>query len=101
MFPRHHPPNQLPAPTTVRVPHPADPQPANRRRNMPHYRRRSRDTRDEENNRVGIPAGQLIEGAWVDAPGGRTWDVVNPATEEPVATVPWGGAQDCLAAIDA
>ena len=32
---------------------------------------------------------------WVDAANGGTWDVVNPATEEVVATVPFGTAADC------
>lgn len=44
---------------------------------------------------------QLIGGKWVDAIAGGTWDVIDPATEEVVATVPFGGAEDCRAAIDA
>ncbi len=48
---------------------------------------------------MSIPSQQLIDGVWVDA--ASTWSVTNPATEEPVATVAWGGRQDCERAIDA
>jgi succinate-semialdehyde dehydrogenase len=44
---------------------------------------------------------QLIDGLWTDALSGRTWDVVNPATEEVVRTVPFGDREDCRAAIEA
>ena len=44
---------------------------------------------------------QLIDGSWQDAADGGTWDVLNPATEEVVATVPYGGAADCERAIEA
>lgn len=44
---------------------------------------------------------QLIDGQWCDAANGGTWDVLNPATEEVVATVPYGAAEDCERAIDA
>ncbi|MCC7180919.1 MAG: NAD-dependent succinate-semialdehyde dehydrogenase [Acidobacteria bacterium] len=44
---------------------------------------------------------QYIDGAWAGAAGGGTWDVVNPATEEVVHTVPFGGREDCRAAIEA
>ncbi len=44
---------------------------------------------------------QLIDGQWSDAANGGTWDVLNPATEEVVATVPYGTAEDCERAIDA
>ena len=44
---------------------------------------------------------QLIDGAWTGAANGGTWDVINPATEETVKTVPFGGRDDCRAAIDA
>jgi acyl-CoA reductase-like NAD-dependent aldehyde dehydrogenase len=44
---------------------------------------------------------QYIDGAWVDAKGGGTSDVLDPATEELVRTVPFGDADDCRAAIDA
>lgn len=43
----------------------------------------------------------LINGAWVDARGGATWDVVNPATEQKLTTVPFGDDKDAEAAIDA
>jgi acyl-CoA reductase-like NAD-dependent aldehyde dehydrogenase len=42
---------------------------------------------------------QFIDGQWVDSSG--RWDVVNPATEEVVANVPFGGADDANRAIDA
>jgi acyl-CoA reductase-like NAD-dependent aldehyde dehydrogenase len=44
---------------------------------------------------------QRIGGAWRDASNGRSWDVVNPATEEVVRTVPFGDAEDCRLAIEA
>ena len=44
---------------------------------------------------------QHINGAWTGAAGGGTWDVINPATEEVVRTVPFGGREDCHAAIEA
>ena len=43
----------------------------------------------------------LIDGNWTDALDGETWQVVNPATEAPVAAVPFGGAAEVEAAIDA
>jgi succinate-semialdehyde dehydrogenase len=44
---------------------------------------------------------QLIGGAWHDASNGGTWDVLNPATEEVVRTVPFGNGDDCALAIEA
>ena len=44
---------------------------------------------------------QHIDGAWTGAAGGGTWDVINPATEEVVRPVPFGGRDDCRAAIEA
>ena len=44
---------------------------------------------------------QYIGGAWRDASSGRTWDVLNPANEEVVRTVPFGTDTDCREAIDA
>lgn len=44
---------------------------------------------------------QWIGGAWCDAKNGGSWDVLNPATEEVVRTVPFGDAEDCRAAIAA
>lgn len=47
------------------------------------------------------PARMLIGGAWVDAVDGGRWDVVDPATEETIASVPFGGAADVGRAIEA
>jgi len=44
---------------------------------------------------------QRIGREWRDAADGGTWTVVNPATEEAIRTVPFGGALDCAAAIGA
>lgn len=44
---------------------------------------------------------QWIGGEWCDASNGGTWDVLNPATEEVVRTVPFGDGEDCRQAIDA
>jgi succinate-semialdehyde dehydrogenase len=43
---------------------------------------------------------QLIGGEWREASNGGTWDVLNPASEEIVRTVPYGTVDDCRAAID-
>lgn len=43
----------------------------------------------------------LIGGAWRGALDGRTKGVVNPATEEVLCEIPYGGAADCRAAVDA
>ena len=47
------------------------------------------------------PARQLLDGAWVDAAGGGRADVIDPATEEVIASVPFGGAADVMRAVDA
>jgi len=44
---------------------------------------------------------QLIGGAWVDAEAGGTWDLIDPATERVIQQVPFGGAEDAEAAVDA
>ena len=44
---------------------------------------------------------QLIGGEWVGAANGGTWDLVNPATEEVIETLPFGDAADLVAAVDA
>ncbi|MBZ0296577.1 MAG: NAD-dependent succinate-semialdehyde dehydrogenase [Anaerolineae bacterium] len=44
---------------------------------------------------------QLINGEWVDASNGSTWDLINPATEEVLMPIPYGNAADAEAAIDA
>jgi len=44
---------------------------------------------------------QLIGGVWRNASNGGTWDVLNPATEEVVRSVPFGSAEDCGLAIEA
>lgn len=44
---------------------------------------------------------QLIDGHWTDAIDGGSWEVIDPATEESVRTVPFGGRADCRAAIEA
>lgn len=44
---------------------------------------------------------QFIDGEWCDASNGGTWNVINPATEEVVRTVPFGNGTDCARAIAA
>jgi acyl-CoA reductase-like NAD-dependent aldehyde dehydrogenase len=44
---------------------------------------------------------QFIGGEWVDAANGGTWDLIDPATEEVIATLPFGDRQDAEAAIEA
>lgn len=43
----------------------------------------------------------LIGGQWVEAFGGGVWDLVNPATEEIVDRVPYGGEAEARGAINA
>ncbi|MFM8487841.1 MAG: aldehyde dehydrogenase family protein, partial [Bacteroidota bacterium] len=43
----------------------------------------------------------FINGIWTGALDGRTWQVINPATEETVETVPFGNAADAEEAVDA
>lgn len=43
----------------------------------------------------------LIDGRWVTARSGDRLVVRDPATDEEVATVPWGGREEALAAIEA
>ncbi len=43
----------------------------------------------------------LIDGEWVEARSGRTLEVMNPATAEPMATVPDAGAEDVDRAVKA
>ncbi len=43
----------------------------------------------------------LINGQWVDAIGGERWNVVNPATEDVIASVPFGDERDAEAAVEA
>src|SRR2546423_15003559 len=42
-----------------------------------------------------------IEGKWVSADSGRTLDVINPATEETIAPVAYGGRAETKRAIEA
>jgi acyl-CoA reductase-like NAD-dependent aldehyde dehydrogenase len=44
---------------------------------------------------------QYIAGAWGDAADGGRRDVIDPGTEEVVASVPFGGAADVVRAVDA
>jgi succinate-semialdehyde dehydrogenase len=44
---------------------------------------------------------QLINGEWVPAASGNTWNLINPATEETIQEVPFGDATDAQSAIDA
>ncbi len=49
-----------------------------------------------------VPYRQLfINGQWKDAASGKRLDVDNPATEEVIAQVAFGGREDCRAAIEA
>ncbi len=44
---------------------------------------------------------QSIGGEWREASNGGTWNVLNPATEEVIRTVPFGDGEDCRLAIEA
>src|SRR5262245_63489563 len=43
----------------------------------------------------------FINGQWKDSASGKRLDVDNPATEQVIAQVAFGGREDCRAAIDA
>ncbi|MGH3149035.1 MAG: aldehyde dehydrogenase family protein [Rubrobacter sp.] len=43
----------------------------------------------------------LIDGDWVDSASGRTFETINPATEEHLADVAWGEAEDIDRAVRA
>ena len=45
--------------------------------------------------------GLFVDGEWTEAASGRRFDVVDPATEEVVATVADGGPEDAVRAIEA
>lgn len=47
------------------------------------------------------PFKQLIDGRWVDAAAGGTWDLVDPASEQTIQAVPFGDDADADDAIDA
>jgi succinate-semialdehyde dehydrogenase/glutarate-semialdehyde dehydrogenase len=42
-----------------------------------------------------------IDGQWVEAKNGGRWQVINPATEETIAAVPFGDGHDAAAAVEA
>ena len=44
---------------------------------------------------------QFIDGTWCEASNGGRWDVIDPASEEVVANVPFGDAHDVKRAVDA
>ena len=44
---------------------------------------------------------QFIGGQWVDATNGGTWELIDPATEATIRTVPFGTRDDATAAIEA
>lgn len=44
---------------------------------------------------------QYIDGEWVGAENGETYEVINPSTEEPIAAVPASGRADAARAIEA
>ena len=48
-----------------------------------------------------LPAQMYIDGQWVDAPGGKTLPVINPADESTIAEVAFGGRADADRAIEA
>ena len=48
-----------------------------------------------------LGTGIHVDGSWRDAASGATFEVINPATGEKVATVADGGAEDAAAAIEA
>ncbi|WP_105439337.1 NAD-dependent succinate-semialdehyde dehydrogenase [Neorhizobium sp. T25_13] len=50
---------------------------------------------------VGVPTQLFIDGEWISAKGGRTFDVIDPSTEEVLASVADGDVPEAIAAVDA
>ena len=48
-----------------------------------------------------VPTGLLINGEWVDASDGSTFDVENPATGEVIATLASATSEDAKKSMDA
>jgi succinate-semialdehyde dehydrogenase / glutarate-semialdehyde dehydrogenase len=48
----------------------------------------------------GVPTGLYIDGKWVEAASGKRCDVVNPATEQVIASIADGGTEDAERAIE-
>ena len=44
---------------------------------------------------------QFIDGEWTGAINGRSWELINPATEEIIDLIPFGDETDAVAAMDA
>jgi succinate-semialdehyde dehydrogenase / glutarate-semialdehyde dehydrogenase len=44
---------------------------------------------------------QYIDGQWCDASNGKRLKVINPATEEQIAEIAFGGREDCARALEA
>ena len=47
-----------------------------------------------------VSTGLFIDGQWCEAASGKRFDVVNPATEEVIATVADGGTEDAQRAVE-
>src|SRR6187431_405398 len=52
-------------------------------------------------NLMGVELRNFVGGEWVDAADGGVMEVLNPATEESIATVPRGSAADVEGAVAA
>ena len=48
---------------------------------------------------VSVPKGLFIGGSWRPASDGNIFDVLNPATEEPIASVSSANDADAIAAV--
>jgi len=48
-----------------------------------------------------METGMYIDGQWKDSESGRRIPVINPATEETISTIPYGGGPEVLRAIEA
>lgn len=58
-------------------------------------------TVDRDRSLQGIPDAMLIDGEWVPAASGRTFEVRNPATGRVIAAAPEGGKEDVDRAVQA
>src|ERR1051326_8861112 len=66
------------------------------------YRRKARRRVGEREERSMTPTYKMyIDGEWTDAKSGRTLGIINPATEEIIAEVPYGSRQEAARAVGA
>lgn len=67
----------------------------------PHRRTVGSMTTTDRSLPADLPTQLLIDGSWVDAAGGRTFEVTDPSTEQTLVSIADASVDDGLAALDA